>query len=179
MAEPIQSSKAELFNLPPVEEVRPSRETIGERSLKHGHIVDRRKSSTYASWRNAKTRCFNKFHEKFKQYGARGITMCPEWAADFRVFLRDMGECPAGLTLERMDVNKGYEPGNCRWATKRDQTKNKTNSIIAVVGGEKVFVKEYVGELGLKYKSVWWHINRGRSAEEAIGLLLKKKLRRL
>lgn len=179
MASRIQSIEFDLFNLPAVERLLPSRETIGPRSLKHGHIINRTKSPTYASWRNAKTRCFNKTHAKFRLYGARGIVMCPEWASDFRVFLRDMGECPDGLTLERIDVNKGYEPGNCRWATKEDQAKNKTNSLTAVIGGEKVFIKEYVEGLGVSYKSLWWHMKRGRPVEESIGYLLKKKLRRI
>jgi len=102
-----------------------SRATIGARSLKHGHSIGFKKSRTAAAWRNAKTRCFNKRNAKYPAYGGRGITMCLEWANDFSAFLRDMGECPEGLTIERIDVNGNYEPSNCCWATWETQQKNK------------------------------------------------------
>lgn len=106
-----------------------SRKTIGERSIKHGHGIGYRKSRTAAAWRNAKTRCFNKRCAKFPAYGGRGITMCQEWASDFRAFLRDMGECPDDLTLERINVNGNYEPGNCEWIPHAMQAKNRRNTI--------------------------------------------------
>ena len=101
--------------------------------------------------------------------------MCPEWAADFRAFLRDMGECPAGLTLERNDVNKGYEPGNCRWATKTEQARNKRATITTMVDGQEVAVSKRAADLGLRYKSIWWHMQQGKSADEAITYLIRKK----
>lgn len=106
-----------------------SRTTIGQRTTKHGHSVGYQKSRTVAAWRNAKTRCFNKNNAKYPAYGGRGITMFQEWVDDFRAFLRDVGECPGNLTLERIDVNGNYEPGNCTWIPREMQAKNRRNTI--------------------------------------------------
>ena len=149
-----------------------SQRTIGERSLKHGHAVGRRKSKTAAAWRNAKTRCFNKRHAKYPAYGGRGITMCPEWADDFSAFLRDMGECPDGLTLERIEVDGNYEPGNCRWATVAEQHTNKRNSIN--VG--PLPLKRYASEVGVDYKRLHYRMRRhDETPQQATAWLLKRR----
>lgn len=149
-----------------------SQATIGARSLKHGHSVGFRKSRTAAAWRNAKTRCFNKKNAKYPAYGGRGITMNPEWANDFSAFLRDMGECPDGLTLERIDVNGNYEPGNCRWATKQEQHTNKRDSIR--VG--TMTLKNYAVSVGVDYKRIHYRMNRyGETPQQAAKWLIKRR----
>jgi len=74
-----------------------------------------------------KKRCLNHSNPRFKDYGGRGIKVCDRWMK-FANFLSDMGERPKGLTLERMDNDGNYEPGNCRWATYFDQQHNKRGS---------------------------------------------------
>jgi hypothetical protein len=96
--------------------------------LRHGHATRQAKTATYTCWRNMIARCYEPASERFASYGGRGISVCDEWRADFAVFLRDMGEKPAGLTLERDDVNGNYEPGNCRWATWAEQRLNTTRT---------------------------------------------------
>lgn len=89
----------------------------------HGHSAGG-ESPTYTSWKNMKKRCLNPTNRYYRQYGGRGITVCEAWLK-FDVFLRDMGEKPIGLTLDRIDNNRGYEPANCRWVTRAVQQQNR------------------------------------------------------
>ena len=79
---------------------------------------------TWKSWVSMRERCRNPNAPKFAHYGGRGITVCQQWE-DFQVFLKDMGERPAGTSLDRIDVNGMYAPSNCRWATHKEQRHNR------------------------------------------------------
>jgi len=79
----------------------------------------------YRLWSSAKRRCTKINDPRWAYYGGRGIRMCDEWMQSFAAFYTHMGPRPAGLTLDRIDNNKGYEPGNCRWATRSQQNKNR------------------------------------------------------
>lgn len=81
----------------------------------------------YRSWESAKQRCFNPNTTGYHNYGGRGITMCDEWANDFNAFLEHMGPRPDGHSLDRIDSNGNYEPGNCRWADRYTQNGNRRN----------------------------------------------------
>lgn len=90
----------------------------------HSHAARRAPSKTYNSWRGMVERCTNPNHIAFKNYGGRGILVCERWAL-FDNFLADMGERPAGTSIDRINVDGNYEPSNCRWATNVEQQNNK------------------------------------------------------
>lgn len=79
----------------------------------------------YVSWLAMKDRCNRATRKDFANYGGRGITVCDRWANSFKSFYSDMGPCPKGLTLDRVDNDGNYEPGNCRWATRSTQRRNQ------------------------------------------------------
>lgn len=103
-------------------------ETRARRKRQHGHASKGGHSPTYASWQTMIQRCTNPNNDNWERYGGRGITVCPSWL-DFRNFLADVGQRPTGTTLDRIDNDGNYEPGNVRWAPPKVQAANK-----AVVG---------------------------------------------
>lgn len=96
----------------------------GIESRKSRRIHGLSKSRTYSCWRNMLNRCFYRKSRSFSNYGGRGITVCDTWRT-FDGFIKDMGQCPDGLTIDRIDNAKGYFKENCRWATRIQQGQNR------------------------------------------------------
>lgn len=100
-------------------------------------------------WREMWARCTKPTHPKFKDYGARGITVCRRWKT-FTVFEADMAPRPGKeFSLERRNNNKGYSPSNCRWATAKEQSRNKRNNIWITFKGKTLIMADWAILLGL------------------------------
>jgi len=97
----------------------------GMLNSRHGACrTDRHGTVEYRTWRKMKERCYNPRDKRYKDYGGRGVTVCKRWL-DFASFLEDMGFRPSGYSIERIDVDGNYEPGNCVWLPMKDQWKTR------------------------------------------------------
>jgi hypothetical protein len=129
------------------------KEIIKKVNTKHGL----KKTRLYRLWNTIKRRCYNKSFEKYKNYGGRGITMCDEWKNDFKSFHdwayangydenTKRGDC----TIDRIDVNGNYEPNNCRWATNKEQQRNRSNNHFITYEGKTHCISEWAEILDIK-----------------------------
>lgn len=91
----------------------------------HSHCRRGAVSPTYRTWDSMIGRCTRPTHGAYHKYGAKGVRICDEWRRSFLSFLQAVGERPEGKTLDRIDNARGYEPTNCRWATRSEQERNK------------------------------------------------------
>ena len=98
------------------------REICAARLLKHGWRARKRHDPTYRAWQEINTLCSNRSSPRFRDFGARGIKVCPAWASDFEKFVQDMGERPAGTIIARIDAGQDFTPANCRWSTVRSRS---------------------------------------------------------
>lgn len=135
----------------------------------HGCCRLRGVTREYKAWKKAKERCFNPNNRQYRDYGARGITMCDAWKNDFAVFLKDMGACPSGLTIDRVLVNGDYQPGNCRWATDKQQARNRRSNLNVVINGVSRCLIEWSEISGVPYHTVYHRLTKlGWDPEMAI-----------
>lgn len=115
----------------------------------------------------AEKRCLNPNSTDFPKYGGKGIKLCERWKESFDNFLADMGECPPGLTIERIDSNGNYEPGNCKWASYFAQSRNKSTNVIITFGGHTGCLKDVCAVLGKDYETVKSRLRRNWPMEDA------------
>ena len=149
-------------------------------NFRHGAATAGKQTKEYLAWLSAKARCFNPKTKYYRHYGGRGITMCDEWKNDFVAFLTDMGPSPKGMSLDRYpNQNGNYEPGNCRWATQKQQNYNKRTNRHLTFHGETKILCQWCEELGIKVTTVLRRLdNEHLSVEEALNPILRRGQKR-
>ncbi len=120
-------------------------------------------------------RCLNPKHPSYADYGGRGITVCDEWRESASAFVRYVSPRPKGMTLERIDNDRGYEPGNIRWATRAEQVRNRRNNIIVQLGEERLVLKDACARLGMSYDAIWRRLKRGASLQTVFNTPVQKR----
>lgn len=134
---------------------------------KHGHAIAQ--TPEYQAWGQMISRCYNLNHQQYKNYGARGISVCDDWRFDFTSFLSDMGSRPSSAhSLDRINNNLGYYPENCRWATLKEQNNNTRSNRMCVVDGVQLTIAQAVDKTRLNRKTVYTRLHRGWPIEKAL-----------
>lgn len=137
-------------------------------AYRHGHDMRGKTSSEYRTWSGMKSRCLNPKNEKFPIYGGRGIKVCERWM-DFLNFLTDMGPKPSlSHSIERVNRNGNYEPGNCIWATQPVQQRNRsTNRVISFNGISKTMT-DFAADYDMRPGTLWNRLDLGWSVKDAL-----------
>jgi len=118
----------------------------GGHPIVHGHSIKGRESATYRAWHSMITRCHCPTVSNYDRYGGRGILVCDRWRT-FENFLADMGEAPTDKrSPDRIDNEKGYEPGNVRWASAADQARNRRNNKLTTAGAAAIRASVAAGD---------------------------------
>jgi hypothetical protein len=125
---------------------------------------------TNRSWKDMIQRCTNPRRINYANYGGRGITICDRWRKSFEAFLSDMGPRPDGTTLDRIDNDGNYEPGNCRWASKEEQSSNTRRSRFIEIGGERLTVSQWADRRRINRATLYSRIKAGWTIERALRL---------
>lgn len=125
----------------------------------------------YRTWSSILRRCLNPRQAAYKDYGAKGVTVAAEWRGPggYERFLAHVGRRPSPAhTIDRKDSARGYEPGNVRWATMKEQQNNRRNNRRITAGGETLTLQAWAERLGCSHTSILGRIRRGMSEEEAV-----------
>ena len=135
-----------------------------ESRIKHGLW----QSHTYNCWSNMKARCQNENHDSYKHYGGRGITVCERWQ-EYKKFFTDMGDSPTeSHPIDRINNNGNYDPGNCRWATRKQQQNNRRNSHMLEFQGQRKTMAQWAECLGIRYQVIFTRIDRNWPVDRAL-----------
>lgn len=130
------------------------RTVLGNSVRKHGRANSRISGyadRTYGIWQAMRARCYNKNSSSYMAYGGRGITVCDEWNSSFGKFVEDMGNAPEGKSIDRIDVDKGYDKHNCVWSTSEEQGLSTQRSVVYEIDGIRKTVNGWAKAWG-----VWW-----------------------
>jgi len=143
-----------------------SNDSIRARAALHDNATDK---SEYGCWVAMNDRCRRQGHEAFARYGGRGISVCERWRESFEAFLEDMGPRPSPMhSIERKDNDGDYCPANCKWATKKEQGRNRFTNRIIEHNGESLCLSEWAERTGIGVTTIRERLRRGWSVARAI-----------
>lgn len=135
----------------------------------HGHSAGAKWSGEYTTWTQMKQRCLNPRHFSYHDYGGRGISICAEWRLSFAAFLRDVGPRPSGgYSIDRIDYDGNYEPGNVRWATATQQNRNRRSVKMLTISGITKPLIEWAEISGRNIHTIRGRLHYGWTPEEAV-----------
>lgn len=143
-----------------------------DRVTTHGRTrdVNGRRTPEFRAWQMLKQRCYNRGSCSYQNYGGRGIAVCSRWLESFENFFADMGLRPSSKhSIERKDNNGPYAPGNCYWATDREQMNNRRNTPMLTLNGVTKSLSYWADELNLSIPLIWNRLRRGWSHADALG----------
>lgn len=150
---------------------------ITNKKIKHGHARRNKVTSIFTIWSSMIERCGNPNSEFYYRYGGRGIKVCERWLK-FENFLEDMGERPAGLTIERVDNDLGYFKENCRWADRTEQANNRRSNRYLTLNGETKSLSEWAKFVGVNPSTISCRLKNGWPIRDAISIpVLRNKFR--
>lgn len=135
--------------------------------LKHGESGRKRHSREYRIWAGMRARCLQPDNPNYQRYGARGISICDRWM-EFQNFLKDMGRCPAGLSIDRINNDGNYEPGNCRWADKKTQALNRRSCHLVDTPYGKKTISQISEETGIYRGTILQRVSKRWPYERVI-----------
>jgi hypothetical protein len=131
-------------------------------------------TAEYSAWLAMRQRCFYPKSAHFARYGGRGITVCARWKDSFENFLADMGKKPSPQhSLDRVDNAGNYEPQNCRWATKKEQSCNTSANVFLTHNGETLTISQWTEKLGFNQNVIAYRLKHGWSVEKALDTPVK------
>lgn len=131
------------------------------------------RSPVYALWHTMINRCHHPGTNGFDYYGARGIVVCPRWRQSFAAFYADMGARPSpNHSIDRLDNDRGYEPGNCVWATSHQQARNRRTTRMITAFGKTQCLSDWAVEFGLKVITLHRRLKNGVPFEDAVSIPL-------
>lgn len=134
------------------------------------------KSPEYKSWLHMKDRCLNKDNKYYSSYGGRGITVHPEWVDNFQSFYDHIGPRPhPSSSVDRIDNNKGYVPGNVRWASHIQQVRNTRQNRMIEWNGEVKTLGAWAEELAMSSRTLQTRLSRGWTVDRALGTPIRQQ----
>lgn len=138
---------------------------LRERQTTHGMS----RAPEFWVWVAMRERCHNPKHESYHRYGGRGISVCERWRCSFEDFYADIGSRPSQLhSIERIDNDGDYEPGNCRWAVQSEQTRNTSRNKMITLAGRTQCLTDWARERGINVNTLNKRLRSGWTVEEAL-----------